>query len=155
MQLTAREDIAAPIEEVFAVLSDFPRVEAAAGRRGADLRRLDDRSEPGPGMAWAAEFTLQGARRAVETELVAFEPPQQIRLQSRSGGLQAASAIELQLLAPRLTRLAISIDLASKTIGARVLLQTLRLAHHRLADQLETAVARLAREIEAGRFRQG
>ena len=49
MKFSTRTDIAAPVEFVFAQLSDFPGFEAAARRRGAEVTRLDTLAAPGRG----------------------------------------------------------------------------------------------------------
>lgn len=154
MKFSAREDIETPIEEVFALITDFARMERAAVRRGAEVTRTGPRTEPGPGMAWTAEFTFRGKRRRVETEVSAWKPPESLGLHSTVSGLIGVSTIELVRLSPRQTRIVVALDLRPQTIPARLFLQTLRLAKTRLSARFKAGVTRFAREVEAGTFRR-
>lgn len=152
MKFSTREDIALPIDEVFGILSDFELMERAALRRGAQVTRLDTLAAPGVGMAWMAEFTFRGKRRALRSELTGFLPPENIVLQSTIGGLTGISTIDLVALSPRQTRMAVAIELRPQTISGRVFLQTLRLAKTRMSQRFKSGVTRFARELEAGTF---
>ncbi|MCO8145124.1 SRPBCC family protein [Rhodovulum tesquicola] len=154
MKFSTREDIGLPIEEVFAVITDFERLERAALRRGAEITRLDTLAAPGPGMTWAGQFTFRGAPRSVRSELTGFLPPETLVVQTTVSGLSSIGTVDLVRLAPAQTRLAVAIDLHPQTIQARLLLQTIRLAKTRMTERFKTGIARLARDIEAGRFHQ-
>ncbi|SIO43478.1 Polyketide cyclase / dehydrase and lipid transport [Rhodovulum sp. ES.010] len=152
MQFLAREEVAAPIDTVFAAISDFEWMERAALRRGADVARADSLAAPGPGMAWIAEFDLHGKRRRLETAITTYAPPDRIVLQSHLEGLAGVGTVDLVHLAPSRTRIAVAVHLRPQTLGARVVLQTVRLARTGLSDRFNSGLHRFAREIEAGRF---
>ncbi|TCO71958.1 SRPBCC family protein [Rhodovulum euryhalinum] len=152
MKFSTREDIGLPIEEVFAVISDFDRLERAAMRRGAEITRLDSLEAPGPGMAWTARFTFRGKRRALHSELTTFLPPENLVVQSTVNDLTGVSTLDLLRLAPQRTRLAVAVDLRPQSFQARLLLQTLHLAKGRMSERFKSGVARFARELEAGTF---
>jgi len=152
MKFSTREDIELPVEDVFSVLSDFERMERAALRRGAEVARIDTLAAPGPGMAWTAEFTFRGKRRALRTELAGFQPPETLVVQSAVSGLVGVTTVDLVRLAPRQTRMAVALDLRPQTLSARMFLQTLRLAKTRLSQRFTSGVSRFARELEAGTF---
>ncbi|MBN2907577.1 MAG: SRPBCC family protein [Rhodobacteraceae bacterium] len=153
MKFSTKEDIAVPIEEVFAVISDFGKMERAALRRGADLTRTDTLTDPAPGMAWSTRFDFRGKQRHVQTELTGFTPPEWMTLRSSVSGLDGVTEIELLRLSPRQTRIAVAVELRPQTLSARVFLQTLRLAKAKLSNKFKSGVARFAREMEAGTFR--
>jgi len=50
MIFETKEDINAPIEQVFPHISDFADFERSALRRGAEVARLDNLRTAGPGM---------------------------------------------------------------------------------------------------------
>ncbi|GAA0312969.1 SRPBCC family protein [Rhodovulum strictum] len=152
MKFSTREDIGLSIEEVFSVLTDFDRLQRAAMRRGAVVTRVDTLAAPGPGMAWAAQFTFRGKPRWVHTELTGFRPPETLVVQSTISGLTSVGTVDLVQLSPAQTRIAVAVDLRPQTVPARLFLQTLRMAKGRMSDRFTSGVARFARDLEAGRF---
>ncbi|MBK1636117.1 SRPBCC family protein [Rhodovulum adriaticum] len=152
MKFVAREDIAAPIEEVYAVLTDFEAMERAAMRRGAEVQRTDTLTQPGPGMAWEARFKFRGKERAVQTELAQMTPPEVIGLKSTVGGLHGLTAVDLVPLSPKQTRLSVAIELKPDSMPARVFLQSLRLAKGKLSQRFDKALRKFGRDLESGRF---
>ncbi|MBL3551607.1 SRPBCC family protein [Rhodovulum sulfidophilum] len=150
MILTCQEDISAPIERVFSRLTDFTRFERAIETRGGDVtRHAGPPDTPAPGMAWTIRLHFHGAHREIEAELTDYAPPSAMCLGAASSGLGAEGRIELAALAEGLTRLSVAIDLGPKTLGGRVLMQTLKLARGKLAEEMEAGLARFARRIEA------
>ncbi|WP_196774323.1 SRPBCC family protein [Rhodovulum sp. MB263] len=148
--MSCQEDISAPIEQVFARLTDFARFERAIETRGGDVARHEGAPEgPGPGLAWTIRLHFHGAHREIEAELTDYAPPSALRLGAASSGLGAEGIVELAALAEGLTRLSVAIDLGPRTLGGRVLMQTLKLARGKLAEEMEAGLARLARRIEA------
>ena len=60
MKFSTREDISAPIDQVFQALCDFEAFERLAMRRGAELRRTDTMTRPGVGMQWHVTYSMRG-----------------------------------------------------------------------------------------------
>ena len=56
MNFSSHEDIEAPAQAVFAALSDNEQFQRVMQQRGVAMRRVDDRPEVGPGMAWEIDF---------------------------------------------------------------------------------------------------
>lgn len=149
MRFSAREDVAAPIDEVFAALTDFPRLERQALRRGIDVARLDDLSEPGVGMMWRIGFDIRGRRRVAQTELTELADGRRLSFFTQVSGLNCPGTVELTALSKTKTRVHVTLDLRPQTLTARMMLQGLKLAKSSLSDRFKARVARLARDIEA------
>lgn len=148
MQFSSKEDIEAPIDAVFDMLSEFEAFERMAIRRGVDIQRADTLDQPGVGMSWDAAFKLRGKARDVHLELVEFDRPNGMQFQSESAGLSGLSTLELVSLSPRRTRISIKIDLKPKTLAARLLIQSLRLAKGNLTKRFKLRVADFAKDME-------
>lgn len=149
MQFEAREDVAAPIEQVFQAVSDFEGWERAALRRGAEISRTDDLPQPGCGMAWTAKFDFHNRPRAADMVLDTFEKPTNLRLMAISGGVNVEFTVELVALSRSRTRMDIATTLTPRTISARLLLQPLKLARTKLANRFRQRIADFAASIES------
>lgn len=150
MKLSAREDIEAPVEAVFAAVTDIAAIERQALRRGFDVTRLDGAGPVGEGSRWSVAFDYRGRRRTTTTEITRWEPGHLVLFQTRGEGVQGVGEIDLTRLARSRTRLHIAIDIRPETFRARLVLQTIKLARSELARRLKDKLAALARRIEAG-----
>lgn len=148
MKFTTKEDIEAPIEAVFRVVSNFDALERSALRRGARVQRVDSRNYPGTTMAWDVEFQFRGKMRKMLAELTEFDSPNRLLVQSVSGGIEGNFLIDLVALSRNRTRLAMSIEIKPKTLSARLLVQSLRLAKKNLTKRYKIRVAYFATDIE-------
>ncbi|KCV81200.1 hypothetical protein ATO10_13504 [Actibacterium atlanticum] len=149
MKFTTKEDIEAPIDQVFAVLSDFESYERAILRRGADLNRIDDLTAPGVGMRWLCKFKYRGRFRTLTADLVEFDPDEVIKLKTHSNGIDGMFQIELLKLSQRHTRLSVVMEMKPNTLTARLFLQSLRLAKSGLTRKFKKSVHDYAEELEA------
>ncbi len=148
MQFTTHQDIEAPIDHVFAQVSDFSGFERSVLRRGAEVKRVVDRPVPSAGMAWDVRFPMRGKNREMHIELADYDAPNLMAFQSVSQGLEGAMQVDLVALSRGRTRLSISVDLAPKTLSARLLVQSLKLARTNLNKRFNLKVAEYAKEIE-------
>lgn len=148
MKFSAREDVAASVEDVFAYLTDFSRFERQALRRGIDVDRLDRLAEPGAGMAWRIAFELRGRRRVADTKLIRYLADKQLDFAATVSGLDCDVSVEMTRLSKFKTRMHVAVDIMPQTLRARMLLQGLKLAKSKLSDRFKARVARLARDIE-------
>ena len=153
MKFSTREDIDAPIEHVFAKVTDFQTFERAAMRRGAQVKRTDGQDVVGPGMAWQAEFDFRGKKRTMDIVLEDFESPTELEFAATSGGLTGTCEIELIALSPKKTRMKLVVDLKPQTLSARLLVQSLKLAKGKIENRLQTRVAEFSGEVASG-YRQ-
>lgn len=147
MKFTTREDIEAPIDRVWAAVTDFESFERQALRRGAEVQRLDGQAELATGAAWTIRFPFRGRDRSLDAELITLDQPQMLIIASKSGGLNGGIKAELVELSKNRTRLALEIEMKPQSIGARVLLQTLRLRKAALTQNFKSRVAQFARRL--------
>jgi uncharacterized protein YndB with AHSA1/START domain len=149
MKFTTKEDIEAPIEFVFEQLSDFQTFERSALRRGAEVKRLDDLSAPGPGMAWEAKYNWRGRMRELQFELTTYEKPDELVITSLSESMGGHLGIVLIALSSGRTRMHFETELKPKTLTSRLLIQSLKLARGRLMAKLEQGAQQYAKELES------
>jgi uncharacterized protein YndB with AHSA1/START domain len=148
MQFTSKEDIEAPIEQVFAEITDFQRFERAALRRGAEVQRPDTLAAPGVGMSWQARFRLRGRMRDVTLRLVEYDPPNGIVLTAEATTIEGRMGVDLVALSRGRTRLSVDLILAPRSIAGRLLLQSLKLARSNLTRKFRLRVADYAMDME-------
>lgn len=148
MKFNTRQDIEAPLAQVWATITDFDAWERAAMRRGADVARTDSLRSVAAGMNWTAKFRYRGKDRALTIALTRLEVPHKLGFKAGSQAVEADIQIELMEMAARRTRMHLSTELHPHTLGARLFLQSLRLARARVERKFQTRIASLAREIE-------
>ena len=148
MELTAREDIEAPLEEVFRAVSDFEGFERAVLRRDADVVRTDNLDVVGKGMCWDVKFGFRGKPRTAQLEIIAFNPPDNMKVLGRSGGVEVDFNVDLVALSRARTRLDITADVAATNLPARLLLQPMKLAHSNILKRFRKKIAVFASKVE-------
>jgi hypothetical protein len=148
MKFKTREDIAAPIDYVFGVVSDFEGFERQALRRGAEVTRLDELEETGEGMRWHIAFPFRGKRREMDVELVDYTPSTRLLLDSRMTGMTGEMSVELLALSKGRTRLELVIEFRPETLAARLLVQSIKLARSSLSKRFQLRVAEFAKNTE-------
>lgn len=148
MKLTTREDIAAPIEAVFAHVGDFGWFERAAMRRGADVVRTDKLETPGPGMSWHAEFDFRGRMRKADLEMTEYDAPNGMTFVMRAAGLDVEAVIELVAMSRTRTRMNVSMEASPRTIPARLMIQSAKLAKTNIQRRYRRRIAEYAEELE-------
>ncbi len=148
MKFSSKEDIEAPIAQVFDMLSEFEIYERSAIRRGIEVQRMDDFDESRIGMTWMARFDLRGRRRHVQVRLAELDHPTLIEFQSSSPGIQGQMSLELMALSPRRTRMSVVLEIKPKNLQARLLIQSLKLAKAKLTKRFKLRVAEFAKQME-------
>ncbi|MGR3760582.1 SRPBCC family protein [Roseobacteraceae bacterium NS-SX3] len=148
MQFASKEDIEAPIAGVFGALSDFETFERAAIRRGIEVQRLGDPAAPEQGLAWDTSFNFHGKERALRLTVADYEPVTRLCVGGAGSGLDGQLEIELLALAPRRTRMAVRLSVKPKTLSARLLVQSLKLARGKLDQKFKQRVAGFAKTTE-------
>ncbi len=150
MKLSARQDIDAPIEKVFARLADFEAWQRAAMRRGAGVVRTDGLSGTARGMSWVVDFTYRGRHRRLQVMLDEFVAPSRLALSGSGPNVAGTVMVDLTALTPHRTRMIVKLDVRPKTLVARLFLQSLKLARTRVDARFRERVAQLVEKIERG-----
>lgn len=148
MEFVSKEDIDAPIQQVFDMLTDFDGFERAALRRGAEVQRADDLLEPAPGMAWDIRFMLRDKLRDIRLTLTEFDPPNGMAFTGADKGLEGAITLELVALSRTRTRMELRAKLSATTLPARLLLQSLKLGKAKIETRFRLRMADFATELE-------
>lgn len=147
MKFSAREDIDAPIAEVFEAVSDFDAFERRMLRRGVDITRDEDIPIDQIGACWKAQFSWRGRVYDVDAELVTLTPCQGYTIVSQSSGVECLASVELVALSKSRTRLFVALDLKPQTLSARLLLQSLKLAKGNLSRRFKARVSEFAQGL--------
>ncbi|WP_323766064.1 SRPBCC family protein [Marinovum sp.] len=147
MEFTSQEDIEAPIDRVFAALSDFDTMERQAMRHGAKVRRHPTGAD-GTGPRWTAGFRFRGREIEAEVSLLRSEPPETLEFSGKAGGMETGMQVDLTPLTPNRTRMTVRAQLAPKTLSARLLVQSLKLARARMTRKFSVRVAQFAKTLE-------
>lgn len=148
MKFSTNEDIDAPAEHVFEMLSNFERFERSAMRRGAEVQRTDNLQVPGVGMTWQAAFNLRGKRRELELEMVTYDFPNDIVIESTSPGMIGQMSFELIALSRSRTRVRAELEVKPLNLSARLLVQSMKLAKKSLVRRYKLGIAEYARSME-------
>ncbi|WP_306005403.1 SRPBCC family protein [Aquicoccus porphyridii] len=148
MIFTTKEDIEAPLEHVFGVVSDFDRFERLALRRGAEVSRMDRLQQPGLGMMWHIAFQMRGKRREIQIELTEYDPSNRMVFESRSPNIGGHMIVDLVALSRLRTRLGLEIELKPLTLSTRLLVQSMKLAKGSLNKRFKVRVAEYAKATE-------
>ncbi len=63
MEFSAKEDIEAPLDQDFAEISDFEKIERSAMRHGIEVERKEGGGTPAEGTIWTSSFGFRGKPR--------------------------------------------------------------------------------------------
>ncbi|SPF77866.1 SRPBCC family protein [Pseudoprimorskyibacter insulae] len=148
MRFSSKEDLDAPIDAVFKVLTDFETIERAAIRRGLDVRRTAGGGEPGAGTTWKIGYEWRGKKREGTLVLSAYEAPISMRFDADSDGLEVVANVELVSLSQAHTRMMFDATLKPTNLPARLLLQSLKLAKGTLDRRFAKRFAGFASRAE-------
>ncbi|MBR9651130.1 SRPBCC family protein [Thalassovita aquimarina] len=148
MELVSKEDIDAPIKQVFKMLTDFGFFERAALRRGAEVQRVDGRQDVGRGMAWIISVVLRGKLRNIRLTLTEYDAPNSMTFTGGEKGMDGMLKVDLVALSRKRTRMTVKIELSATTLPARLLLQSLKLGRNKMQSRFNVRLAEFAAELE-------
>ncbi|NNE79330.1 MAG: SRPBCC family protein [Silicimonas sp.] len=144
MKLSTREDIDAPIDDVYQAVTDFDGFERQLLRRGIDITRDETQPMDVPGLCWNARFPWRGRAHDLDAELVEINQGQGYAIESRSGGIVCLGVVDLVALSKSRTRLFVSLDLKPTTLSSRLLVQSLKLTKGSLGRRFKSRVSEFA-----------
>ena len=148
MKFSTRQDLELPLETVFAELCNFETFERAAMRRGVDVVRTKEPVPAGEGSAWDVSFSFRGRARNASLEVVTCDVDDGLQIAADSDGLEATTEVDLVALSPNRTRILIGIEMLPKTIAARLMIQSMKLAKRTLDQRFKTRVGEFAATLE-------
>ena len=155
MNLSSKTDIEAPLGFVFASLADHAAWEREAAQRGVAVERPADMPLSGPGAGWMIRAPFRGKQVSILMRLDQVVPNERLVFSIQSKAIEGGVVLSLIALSPRRTRLHLTMDIKPKSIAARLLLNTLRLAKTRVQKRLDGRVAQMGRQILDGFARSG
>ena len=149
MRFKAIETVNAPIDAVFDDFTDIRRIERELTDHGVGLERLDGDTGLVPGAAWHTVVHVRGRRRDADAQLVAVERPNLLRLEGKSGGMLMETNLEFDAIGPQTTEVEIVVNLRARSMSAKLLLSSFRLARARIVRGMRARVSKAARACEA------
>ncbi|RVT85884.1 SRPBCC family protein [Rhodobacteraceae bacterium CCMM004] len=149
MKFSNRTDIDAPQDWVFAQVTNFDQFERQALARGVEITRTDDGALGPAAATWHVVFQFRGRRREMDARTLSYDPPEGYVLTGATEGLEVRLSVELMALARERTRMVVGIEMLPKTLTARLLVQSLKVAKgtidRRIQTRLDTYADRLNR----------
>lgn len=149
MKLSSREDIQAPIDEVYAQIIDANSIERGLLRRGVEVRRDGTHDQLSAGDEWAASFTFRGRQRNVTAVIRDLRDNERLAAVLTSGGIEVVSVLDLIALSKDRTRMELSTNIKPKSLSARVLVQSLKLTRGSVERKFNRRFADAAATLEA------
>ena len=148
MKFSTEQIVAAPRDALFSALTDFSRFERDAIKSGAEVHRTDTLTRPGEGMGWRARFDARGRTRELIAELDRMRIPGELIFAGKMSGMEGELAFTLTPIGPEKTRLEAELTLQARSITAKVLLQSLKLARGSVAQGFRQRVKAFCRRSE-------
>lgn len=152
MNFTTHKDIDAPIEFVFQKVTNFDSYERQALRRGAVVSRVDGNGPVRVGSAWDVAFTFRSKDRRLRATIAEIASPDRMIIDTAATGLNSVTSVTLVALSPKVTRVAVAVELLPKSLSARLLLQSLKLAkanlNKRFAKRIDEQVVGIAQDYK-------
>lgn len=154
MRFATKQDIEAPMEDVFRILSDFEAWERSIMRRGIEVERIDKLQSVAAGMRWSSRFTFRSKPHNVKVELTEIDPANLLRFAMQTQSVNGAGTFELMELSAKRTRMHVVLEVTPQSMAARIFMQSLRLARGKMDRAFDQRVAQLSGDVE-NRYRVG
>jgi hypothetical protein len=148
MKFETIEEIDAPQDFIFARFADFFRYEKLAQSYGAELRRVGGFTEVTEGATWRGSIPVRGRTRGMEAVVISSNPSDYTRVDTAVGGMNVIFEMRFEALADERTKLIAVAELQAKTLAARLVIQSAKLARKRLQAKITSKIVALANEYE-------
>lgn len=148
MKFSTKEDMEIPIETAFEMVSDFDAFERIALQRGIDISQVGDHSTARVGMTWKVRADLRGKRRIFDVELVKYDTPTELEFEAGSSLTDSKFLVELVALSRNRTRMRVELDVKPKTLSARLMIQSARLARNSLNKRYKFRISHFVKDME-------
>jgi len=148
MKLTAKTDLEVPGGFVYASLLDHDAWERVALARGIGIERPADMPLAGPGAGWRVRVPFRGKPRDILLRLDEATPETKVAMGVHGEAIEGSMVLEVLALSPRRTRLRLVLEIKPRTLAARLVLNTLRLARGRVQARLDLRIGQVGRRIE-------
>jgi hypothetical protein len=150
MKFSTRQDVQAPIEDVFGRATNFDRFERVLKRQGHDVRRVPTPENEQAVMCWQAVVDYRGKTRNIRANLAEISPPNRFCMTSKINGVESVLEVDFVAITPSKSRMIVGLELSPKTLAARLFVQSLKLGKSNLdrkfADRVERYAALLVAE---------
>ena len=117
-------------------------------RCGVSVARMDELTEIGPGMAREIDFKFRGRGRKLFSQAQELKPQQSMVISNELDGVSGDMVVNVMAVAPKRTRLMLSVELKPKNLSAWLLLQSMRFAKESLGGKRKARIRNLATNIE-------
>ena len=149
MKFVATEEVAAPIEAVWARVSDFDGFETRAAARAGPI----ERRPPGPaskGTVWEGRVEAMGKVRDARVTLERLDPEESLVARGVVEGVEVDCLVALEPLGSQRTRMVVTTEASGTGIAARLALKAASLKKASLDERYARRLADFAGSIEAG-----
>ncbi|MFV0382601.1 hypothetical protein [Paracoccus sp. (in: a-proteobacteria)] len=147
MKFSTRVDTDLSAADLFAMVSDFGRIERILLRHGAHVSRSDSKPQVEIGSAWTIRFRWHGKVRNVAFELTQLDRPERVSLAGLSEAFETRLDFTIVALSPSRSRLLFESDVKPRNMRARLLLQTAKLGKAQLDRRFERRIGLFVDEL--------
>ena len=149
MKLCEQAEIALPTEDVYCALRDVDAHARTARPRGVTVRRRSDETPFQVSAACDVIIAYRGQPREVLITAAGLEPARLPRFTLRARDITGEITLALTALLPISTQLSCDVAVRPRTIGARLVLQSLKLTQTRLDARFGKRLTGFAQQLVA------
>ena len=148
MKFVAKEDITLSQQVFYDRMADFQMFERVAIRRGVDITRHGSLASA-EGLKWDCMFEYRGRDRRATVQLSEFSAPERMLFLVTNSALNTRLDITISALSKTQSRFQVSAVLEPKSLTARLLVQSMKLARSKYNKRFQKRVAEVASELVA------